>query len=390
MQALAVAGATLFATLVWGVGTFAAGASVMDEITDRTWDQQRMSAMQPWAMTWGKLAGATAYGWYGGALCLLVAVPSALLGGVYAGVLKLTLAGLLGGVCLQALVIAVNLQLVKAGGKQARRNALWAPVLVLLWGLGPLMGILQGENVLWWNQSVDKLDFALASLLLCACCTLAAAWRSMAEVLAVRQFPWGWPGLALLATTYMTGFAPAEKMGFFGVAGLCTCAALTYFALLAEPQQRPLWQRVVSRVVAQQWRAAWLQLPRWPTTLLLALPFAIVVTTSLGEHSALPWNLEKHIALQPVAFVLLMARDCLLALFFAFSPNGRRSGLAFTVAMVLLYGLLPWLLGAAGLQALLGFAQPLLAASSLSLLFAAMHLAAALALLRWRWRATAQ
>ncbi len=49
--ALASAGAVLFVALVWGMGTMAAGASVMDEISDRTWDQQRMSAMQPWAMT---------------------------------------------------------------------------------------------------------------------------------------------------------------------------------------------------------------------------------------------------------------------------------------------------------------------------------------------------
>ena len=39
---LAVTGAALFAVLVWGMGTFAAGASVTDEVTDRTWDQQRL------------------------------------------------------------------------------------------------------------------------------------------------------------------------------------------------------------------------------------------------------------------------------------------------------------------------------------------------------------
>ena len=74
-QTLALVGAALFGLLVWGMGTLAAGASVIDEITEHTWDQQRMSALQPWAMTWGKLAGATSYGWYGGLICLLVAVP---------------------------------------------------------------------------------------------------------------------------------------------------------------------------------------------------------------------------------------------------------------------------------------------------------------------------
>ena len=54
-EPLAAVAMVLFGVLVMGMGTFAAGSSVMDEIADRTWDQQRMSATQPWAMTWGKL-----------------------------------------------------------------------------------------------------------------------------------------------------------------------------------------------------------------------------------------------------------------------------------------------------------------------------------------------
>jgi hypothetical protein len=284
----------------------------------------------------------------------------------------------------------VNLQLVKAGGRLARRSALWAPVLVLLWGVGPLLGVLRGENVTWWNQPLDKLDFALASLVLFCCCALIAAWRSMAEVLAVRQLPWAWPALALVATSYVSGFAATGKAAFFGVAGLGICALLTYFALLAEPQHRPLWQRVVSRVRSGQWRAALLHLPRWPTSLLLALPCALLIMATLGPKSAWPWDLEKPITLQPLSFVLLVGRDCALALFLSFSPNSRRAGLSFAVLMVVLYGLLPWLLSAAGGGWLTGLVQPLAALGGWSLLFAALQLALALGLLHWRWRATAQ
>ena len=138
---LAITGSALFAVLVWGMGTLAAGTSVMEELTDRTWDQQRMSAMQPWAMTWGKLGGATAYGWYGGALCLLVAVPAALLSGQGGKVFQVTLSAILFGLFLQALLIAVNLQLVKNGGLQARRGGVWLLVVVLLWGVTPLLGM---------------------------------------------------------------------------------------------------------------------------------------------------------------------------------------------------------------------------------------------------------
>ena len=122
-EPLAAVAMVLFGVLVMGMGTFAAGSSVMDEIADRTWDQQRMSATQPWAMTWGKLAGATAYGWYGGALCLLVALPSALLLEPLSYVLKLTAMAVLAGVFLQALLIAINLQLLKSGSRVSRRGS---------------------------------------------------------------------------------------------------------------------------------------------------------------------------------------------------------------------------------------------------------------------------
>ena len=385
---LATTAMLLFAVLVLGMGTLAAGGSVMDEIADRTWDQQRMSAMQPWAMTWGKLAGASAYGWYGGALCLLVAMPSAWVAQPLAFVVKGALAAILAGVFLQALLIAINLQLLKTSSRVSRRGGVWALLLILLWSSGIVTGVLRGENIRWWDQTAARLDFALASLALFAACALVAAWRSMAEVLAVRQLPWGWPALALVATTYISGFAWAQRAPVMGVVGLSVCAVLTYFALVTEPQQRPLWQRVVNRAQGAQWRAVLLQLPRWPTTLVLAIPFAVMTAMALNPNTAAPWSLSNAVLLQPLAFALLLGRDCALALFFAFSPQTRKPVLAFAVLMLVLYALLPWLVGALGGPVLAVLALPLMGSSFVSVVIAAGHLGLALWLLRWRWLAT--
>ena len=397
--ALAYSAAALFGLLVWGMGTLAAGASVMDEITDHTWDQQRMSAMQPWAMTWGKLAGAAAYGWYGGAFCLLVAVPASVLAGEPPALaLSLAVAGIFGGLLLQAMLISLNLQLVKAGGRMARSGGISALLLTLLWGAGPLLGLLRNSGVSWWGQAFDGLSFAVASLVLFAAGALVAAWRSMAEVLTVRQLPWGWPALALITTAYIAGFAPEHRLTVFGLTGLATCAAFTYFALLTEPQLRPLWQRVAKRLASGQWRAALLQLPRWPTTLALALPFSAVVWLTLPPDITASGSLSEFdgvigamgaIGLHAPVVVMLMLRDCALALFLAFSPTGRRPVLNFWVLMGVLYGLLPWLLNGLHSETLSGLAQPLLTSGPWSAPFAALHVALALGLLCWRWRATA-
>ncbi|MGD9744688.1 MAG: hypothetical protein AB7V53_18750, partial [Dongiaceae bacterium] len=45
--------------LLWGPRQ--AALTLADEVADRTWDTQRMSALGPWQMAWGKLAGGTSF-----------------------------------------------------------------------------------------------------------------------------------------------------------------------------------------------------------------------------------------------------------------------------------------------------------------------------------------
>ncbi len=388
--AMASTGATLFGILVLGVGTVAAGASVMDEIADRTWDQQRMSAMQPWAMTWGKLAGASSYSWFGGALCLLVALPYALAWAPWSYVVRVALLAILAGVFFQASLLAVNLQFAKSGRRIPARGGIMFVLLLGLVGTGPLVNGLSGEDIFWWGHALARLDFALASVALFTSCALVAAWRSMAEVLAVRQLPWGWPAMALVVAAYVTGFAwagPQQLTATQMLTSFCLISsiALTYLALLSEPQSRPQWSRLLHRVQQQQWRAALQQLPRWSTTGLLSIVCAVAVTLVRERMWVLPWEATQWGWASPLTLVLLLMRDCALALYFAFSLKIRRPNMAFMLLMLVLYGLLPWLVGVAGGPDLVLVVLPLAASSSVASLVAFVHLLIAASLLYRRW-----
>lgn len=390
-SALALAGAAMFAMLVFGLGGYAAIASVQDEVSEHTWDQQRMSALSPWTMVWGKALGAASYGWYGGALAALVAFPCALLAGQAALAVHWLELGLLSGLSLHLLVIAVHLQLVKAGGRQSRRgNGFSLLVLLLLASqLTSLLG--RTETLVWWGWSFDYLGFMLLTAALLLVCAAVGAWRTMADLLALRQIGWGWPALALVATVYASGFAEAgDYLPTMGLSGLSICLVLTYFALLAEPQTRPQWQRLMKSLREGRWRAAAQQWPRWTTSLVLALPFAgLCVSLSLVASDA--WaRLLNHAPLFALILVLLALRDCMLALFFYFAPQGRRPVLAFVTAMVSLYVLLPWLLKAAHSHVLKGFVLPLDAQGSVAIVWAIAHVVMAFLLLRWRWQTTGQ
>ena len=78
-HALLIVFSALGLMLAGGWGSFTALASINSEVAERTWDQQRLSALSPWQMAWGKLLGASIYPWLGGLLCAAVVLVSGLL-----------------------------------------------------------------------------------------------------------------------------------------------------------------------------------------------------------------------------------------------------------------------------------------------------------------------
>ena len=253
---LVSASLSTFAVFIFLFGSYAVAMSVGDEIQEKTWDQQRMSALSPWSMTWGKLFGAASFAWYGGLICLLIYF-SAWQATDNASGLSLRAAAILilNGVLLHALVLASNLQSLAFAGKPARRSIglllvifIISPSLVSLFSSGKHDFALLN----WWGGAYDIFNFLLASSLLFAFCLLLTATRQMADNLAVRLYPWGWPALAVLLTLYFGGFTDqlplrnylhgASRALFPVFIGLGVSVFMTYLTLFSQPHTPSTWQ----------------------------------------------------------------------------------------------------------------------------------------------------
>ena len=105
LKNLAIAAAVGAVVLLPLWGARLAMESVTEEARDRTWDAQRLSSIGPWQMTWGKLLGATAFVWYGGAICLLLFIFAGV-GQLYIPVLKTASIIIAGSILLQAVMLA--------------------------------------------------------------------------------------------------------------------------------------------------------------------------------------------------------------------------------------------------------------------------------------------
>jgi hypothetical protein len=379
--------AALFLGLTCVMGTFAVAASVADEFVEHTWDQQRMSAMGPWTMTWGKLLGAASYGWYGGALCMVVGAVTALASGITLQILCMLLVlGVLAALFLHASVLAVNLESPQVGTRLRSRGGMGVVMLLGLWLVTTLMQLSRLETIEWWGFQCSSLSFALVSLLLFAVCALVAAWRAMAASLAVPQVGWGWPALALVVASYGAGFVDAE----IGLTPVLRWIAIvfvvsnvfTYVAVLSESQTRPRWARLIALAKGGNWRATAQSIPRWVTTLALAAVFGLLDNSSFVLHG-------MELGYLPPVLLLLLVRDCAVVLFFGFSSKGNRQGLAILLTLLVAYGLLPFLFSAIQAPTLLAVVLPVFAKGPLGLVYAALQTAVALGLLHWRWKSTA-
>lgn len=373
----------LFIFIVWLWGARNANAAIVDELRDQTWDQQRMSALPPWTMTWGKLFGATSFNWYGGAMCLAVIAASGLASDkpdLFATLVSLCAVGIM----LHAALIALNLHTHQFESRTIQRGGLGWLAIVIVFVFLPMFSIEGTRPVQWWGMEVPRMLFWMDSALLFAGCATFAAWRVVCNALQVRTRPWAWPAFAALFSFYLAGFVQDGASPW--MTGLLVSIAMTYAALFTEPNTLLRWRKLhllQSRGDTRGWQE---HLPVWPTTLALSFAFALMVMLasppSPGGH--IPFD-----AMQPqyaLTLALMLLRDACILLFFSFAPVAKRAAATTMLYLLVLNMLLPFLAEVAGLETLRYFLlpfEPMHSAWS-SIAVMAVHAAIALWLVRWR------
>jgi len=378
----------LFAGIVCLWGTRNASSAVIEEIRDKTWDQQRMSALDPWTMTWGKLFGATAFNWYGGVLCLAAFVIAALARERSMILVdSLTLAAL--AILMHAATMALNLHLMRSDLRAAQRGGVTWAVVLLAFVLTPSFRSQIDSSIVWWGQMFYYRSFLAASMIFFAAIAIFAAWRSMRSALQIATIPWAWPLACCVLAAYGAGFS--DGAGLLWIA-LMLALAMTYAALFSEKNDIAFWQRIVARAKAGNWHGLLRNLPIWPTTLALSFCFALLL--QFGGDQALPFGLPFRlsatvagISFLAMTLALMLLRDCCVYLFFAFSFKSKRVGATTVLYLAIINGLLPFLCNVMGLNVLSLLFMPLHIGSGWVMLsIAALHAVLALALLGWRWR----
>jgi hypothetical protein len=368
-------------TVAWGGQR--AGESVLEELRDRTWEIQRMSALSPWAMTWGKWLGATSYQWLGGGVCL----------GVFVATAEYLEPATRGLVCLQALGGALLVQgtgLLGAtvlAGHPHRRTAplgtkLVAGALSILYA-SLAFKLLRDARITWFGGSYPGLAFATVLLWCGVAWTALGALRAMAHELQVPQRPLAWFAFLLFASGVLAGFLVGPVDGWlpdlraFAAAGLVCHLGAAYvagFALVRDPLSL---RRVARYVRLRDWRRASEETPLWVCALAGALPFALLAIVVAG--STRPASFDD-IGWAALPLLLYALRDLLLLTTVSYGPHPARAEISTGIALGLLYWLVPGLCNWLGLGLFSRLVRP---AWDASVMFSVPALAAQVVFVAW-------
>lgn len=333
-------------SIIWG--SKLASESIMNEVRDNTWDWQRLSVLNSWELTLGKLFGSTVYTWYGGLICLAVFFISAA-GDDFTSAIKTSVALVSSGVFAQSLSVLASLTALKKDRKYYRGQTS-AFMLLGIMGAWPILSIAMGmnkETADWFGLNVKTSDFMLYSLICYTIWAVAGINRLMRTELQVKNMPFVWFGFVIFNMIYAAGFFTSKheiSEATFTLyphlfAAFSVAASLTYFMVFSEKKDYLTLKSLKGLAIEAKWKMFLEKSPLW----LLTLPFALFS----GILFCLA-NLSSGGSLGAIAFIItvifFMMRDLFIILFCNLNNSSKKPDIMAIVLLGLLYGLFPAIL----------------------------------------------
>lgn len=346
------AGALWLFVLFSGVfGTKKASAAIFDEVLGHTWDWQRMSGLNPWAMTWGKLFGKTLLYWYLGLFALVVAFI-----GFYQDQADIIwwywyLLALLGVLFSQALGFFFNFIHIRRRAQESPErmsSSLYLLVLFGVFGLFIFLSDIKQGQVSWFAWQFNTLVFAILSILCFWLWTLVGAYRLMRRELNHSAHPWVWLGFLAFCALYIVGFIHQSRTDSLLIVFL-TWQSLTLLSIFLDTKD-PVALRGLFASLRKGDLAKALQLiPAWLSAMLLtslALLLLMLLPERIPDLSWLLMGMHPDFSIASLAllFWLFLVRDCALILSLGLSGEAQRAEATALVYLLLLYLVMPALL----------------------------------------------
>ena len=349
----------LLVTVLWG--GHRAGDAILDELRERTWDSQKMSAIDPWAMTWGKLFGATIMPWFAGSIALVVYFieregPPAI------ERLQMVMFCVTGAILVHSLSLIgalVGTHLDKFGKSTLTT---WASLGALGLLAVYFSSYLRSDDiVVWYGSRYDRFGFLTTSVsILCAWITFGA-YRLMCTELAVNTLPVAWAAFLIYLVGYFSGsyVSPhggsvsstwpfAQSLSIVAAIALAIGGLSSYIAAFSLYRDPLAFRRLRTYASARNWRRFFEEIPLWIISMTLAIA-AVVVCVALSFAPHYSEIFLENLGFSSFVLWLLFLRDILILYFFTYGISKRRVETSTIICLAMLYWLIPSIIESTGL-----------------------------------------
>ena len=310
----------LFAVL-WG--TRSAAMSVVGEIRERTWDGQKLSALGPTEMTWGKLLGATSANWFGALPCLAVIMMPVWIGTGPGRALAYGAVLLALGLFAQAVALLSSLVLIRRDTGNWRLDAFLCQIAGIgggmlyysLWGSASAFEGNGADMVVWWGNAFRLDTFHMVSLLLFLGWAMVGCWRMMRAELRFANGPFVWLAYLTYLCVYTAGLETAIPQFVLAYIGALSPSAirlgLVSFVLLSsaygmtflEPKDPVLLRWLGEQIRAGRFLKALLAFDTWMLSYGAAMAAGLFLALELLSNGAV------HLMLPVMAMLGFLTRD---------------------------------------------------------------------------------
>jgi len=368
-------------TVFWGARM--ASESILSEVRNHTWDNQRMSSMSAWTLVWGKLLGSTIYVWYGAFFCLLLYAYSA---GVETIQLMKNITLLVScGLLAQGLAMLSSIMSVRKNTQTNKAVPLRMTLFVSLPVAIMLVLTLNQGIILWYGFSIATFDMVLWSSVSFLCWTWIGNQRLMRAELQSTNSIVVWMLFVIYTMAYIAGFSePIVALTGFGASfyllnAFYVAIALTYFMLFSETKTPMSYVVLLNCLKRKKWLAMQFSLPCWIGALILAWLSAIAVAMMDGVVSHM---------LMVVAILFFVMRDICIVLYINFSEQKQRSDITALLYLAILYVIFPSIFSILGLSSLNVMFRPSLTGENVAISVGAALVECVLVfwLMRQRWK----
>lgn len=339
---------------VWG-GKLSSD-TIISEVNNRTWLNQRISAISPWQMTTGKLFGSTIYTWYGGFICGLVMLVIGIQTPYFQLIAQLLVSLILGGFFIQGFILNLTLlSLKKTQDQTANYNGIFYLIFslfIIIFLFSPLLSSFNDlfytnqysrtKYMIWFHQKVTIFSFYNLSGVLFVIWVLIGVYQNIRSEFQFKNKSLVWILFTINFILYLFGFLFNDKNNNWfesSLLSLVFCTGLFYFLLFAESKDFVYLQILKKHLQEKNWKQLNFKIPLWlvlfPFLLLLSL--INIITTSQNVSIV---GIEKNHIWFPLNFILFICRDIFLILWVSIS-NYRRKELTIIVFLGLLYILFP-------------------------------------------------